>query len=138
MLLATSQLQLCAIIPSSVSRLLDFQDLIVPHGRDAFVEGPLDETSNPEELSAIHGELALGLMGLPMVTLAVHVTIVGRRLDCVALLVGVGGTTTAAIHRRSVATVRAHVGCWDQRNIYYWCSLGRIGCYRRVGIVGRG
>lgn len=80
MLLAAPQLQLCAIERLCVSSPLDFQNPIVPHGPDAFVEGPLDEASDSEELSAINGELALGFVDPPVLRLAVFTAVVDRRL----------------------------------------------------------
>jgi hypothetical protein len=80
MLLAAPQLQLCSIKSFGVSCSLDFQDPIVPHGPDAFVEGPLNETPDSKELSAINGELALGLVGPPVLLLAVFTAVVDRRL----------------------------------------------------------
>jgi hypothetical protein len=63
-----------------VSCSLDFENSIVPHGPDAFVEGPLNETSDSEELFAINGELALGLVGPPVLLLAVFTAVVDRWL----------------------------------------------------------
>lgn len=80
MFLAAPQLRLCSIKSFGVSCSLDFENSIVPHGPDAFVEGPLNETSDSEELFAINGELALGLVGPPVLLLAVFTAVVDRRL----------------------------------------------------------
>lgn len=92
----------------SVFNLLNVKNPIAPHGFRAGVESPLHETPDPEELFTVACKFALGLMGLPMLTLAILATVVGgRRLIAVAV-VDAAHTASAALFREA-ATVRTLV-----------------------------
>ena len=88
--------------------LFNVKDPIAPHGFGTGVESPLHETREPEELFPVASEFALGLMSLPMLTLAILATVVGERRLIAIVVVNAADIASAALFRE-VATVRTLV-----------------------------
>jgi len=83
-------------------------DPTAPHGFGTGVESPLHETRDPEELFPVASEFAIGLMSLPMLTLAILATVVGGRRLIAIVVVNAADTVSAALFRE-VATFRTLV-----------------------------